>query len=87
MRLTRQNISKPRREKIYESDSFKEGNFTKEELSQYGLSENEITTIIGYQALLPVLQGDDNSETVNARDLHKQLKSGRQFTDWIENRV
>lgn len=87
MRLTRQNISKPRREKIYESDSFKEGNFTKEELSQYGLSENEITTIIGYQALLPVLQGDDNSETVNARDLHKQLKSGRQFTDWIENRI
>ena len=87
MRLTRQNISKPRREKIYESDSFKQGNFTKEELSQYGLSENEIATIIEYQALLPVLQGDDNSETVNARDLHKQLKSGRQFTDWIENRI
>lgn len=29
MRLTRQNISKPRREKIYESDSFKEGNSRK----------------------------------------------------------
>lgn len=87
MKLTKQNASKPRREKVYESNSFKDGNFTKDELLQYGLSNNEIATILDYQALLPVLQGNDNGKTVNARDLHKQLKSGRQFTDWIENRI
>lgn len=68
MRLAKQNVSKPRREKVYESSSFKDGNFTKEELSQYGLSEDEIITILDYQSLLPVLQGNNNSETVNARD-------------------
>lgn len=87
MRLTKQNALKPRREKVYESNSFKDGNFTKEELSQYGLSEDEITTILDYQALLPVLQNVDDNETVNARDLHKQLNNGYKFTDWIENRI
>lgn len=87
MRITKQNISKPRREKAYESNSFKDGNFTREELFQYGLSENEITTILDYQVLLPVLQSVNDNETVNARDLHKQLNNGYKFTDWIENRI
>ncbi len=87
MRITKKTASKPRKEKVYESESFKDGKFTKEELSQYGLLDEEIATILEYQALLPILQSQDDSSTVNARDLHKQLKSGRQFTDWIENRI
>lgn len=87
MRIKAKEPTKARKEKIYESESFKDGKFTKEELSQYGLSDEEIATILEYQALLPILQSQDNSSTVNARDLHKQLKSGRQFTDWIQNRI
>ncbi len=87
MRITKKTTSKPRKEKVYESESFKDGKFTKEELSQYGLSDEEITTILEYQALLPILQSQNDNSTVNARDLHKQLKSGRKFTDWIENRI
>lgn len=51
------------------------------------MSDEEISTILEYQALLPILQSNENDSKVNARDLHKQLKSGRQFTDWIENRI
>ena len=87
MRITNKNNTKLRKEKVYESDSFKDGQFTEEALKQYGLSDNEIATILEYQALLPILQSDENDSKVNARDLHKQLKSGRQFTDWIENRI
>jgi len=65
------------KKKVYESESFKDGKFTKKELTQYGLSDEGITTILEYQALLPILQSQDNSSTVNARDLHKQLKSCR----------
>lgn len=85
--MTQKNNTEPRKEKVYESESFKDGKFTKEELKQYGLSDDEITTILEYQALLPVLQEENNDSKINARDLHKQLKSGRQFTDWIENRI
>ena len=87
MRITNKNTTKPRKEKVYESASFKDGKFTEEELKQYGLSDDEISTILEYQALLPILQSDEHDSNVNARDLHKQLKSGRQFTDWIKNRI
>lgn len=87
MRITKKNNTEPRKEKIYESTSFKDGKFTEEELKQYALSEDEIATILEYQALLPILQSDESDSKVNARDLHKQLDSGRQFTDWIENRI
>lgn len=87
MRITNKNNTKPRKEKVYKSESFKDGQFTEEELKQYGLSDEEISTIIEYQTLLPILQSDENDSKVNARDLHKQLNSGRQFTDWIENRI
>ena len=87
MRIKRENTNKPRKEKVYESDSFKDGKFTKDELSQYGLSDEEISTILEYQTLLPILQGQDDNSTVNARDLHKQLNNGWKFTEWIENRV
>ena len=87
MRITNKNTTKSRKEKVYESESFKDGKFTKEELKQYGLSDEEISTIIEYQALLPILQSDRNDSKVNARDLHKQLNNGWKFTDWIENRI
>ena len=54
---------------------------------QYGLSDEEINTILEYQALLPILQSKDDNSTVNARDLHKQLNNGWKFTDWIRNRI
>lgn len=87
MRAMCKKSLKPRKEIIYESESFKDGQFTKEELLQYGLADDEIATILDYQALLPILQTENDTDNVNARDLHKQLKSGRQFTDWIENRI
>lgn len=71
MRITKETKPKPRKEKVYESESFKDGRFTKDELSQYGLSDKEIATILEYQALLPILQRQDDGSTVNARDLHK----------------
>ena len=87
MRITNKNTTKPRKEKVYESESFKDGQFTEDELKQYGLSDNEIATILEYQSLLPILQSDKNDSEVNARDLHKQLNNGWKFTDWIENRI
>ncbi len=68
MRITKKITSTPRQEKVYESESFKDGKFTKEKLSQYGLSDEEITTILEYQALLPILQSQNDNSTVNARD-------------------
>ena len=56
-------------------------------MKQYGLSDEEISTILEYQALLPILQTQDTDSKVNARDLHKQLNNGWKFTDWIENRI
>ncbi len=87
MRITNKNNTKLRKEKVYESDSFKDGQFTEEALKQYGLSDNEIATILEYQVLLPILQSDESDAKVNARDLHKQLNNGWKFTDWTENRI
>lgn len=87
MRITNRNNSKTRKEKVYGSTSFKNGNFTEEELKQYGISKDEISTILEYQALLPILQSQNDNSKVNARDLHKQLNNGWKFTDWIENRI
>lgn len=87
MRITNRNITKPRKEKVYESTSFKGGKFTEKELKQYELNDDEIATILEYQALLPILQSDESDSKINARDLHKQLNNGWKFTDWIENRI
>ena len=87
MRIIKGANTESRKEKVYESTSFKDGKFTAEELKQYGLSEDEISTILEYQALLPILQSVESDSKVNARDLHKQLNSGWKFTDWIENRI
>lgn len=86
MRKTKQNITNPRREISYESNSLKDGNFTKDELSQYGLSDEDIAVILDYQALLPILQEDDEN-WISAKLLHNQLKVGRDFSEWIKKQI
>ena len=56
MRTIKKNNTELRKEKVSESESFKDGKFTENELKQYGLSKDEIATILEYQALLPILQ-------------------------------
>lgn len=86
MRTIKKNNTKPRKEKVYESDSFKDGKFTEDELKQYGLSDDEITTIIEYQTLLPILQ-EENENWISARLLHNQLKVSRDFATWIKKQI
>lgn len=86
MRITNKNNTKPRKEKVYESESFKDGQFTEEELKQYGLSDNEIATILEYQSLLPILQENKNN-TISAKELHNQLKVSRDFSTWIKQQI
>lgn len=86
MRITNKNNTKLRKEKVYESDSFKDGQFTEEELKQYRLSDNEIATILEYQSLLPILQENENN-TISAKELHNQLKVSRDFSTWIKQQI
>ena len=86
MRITNKNNVKSRKEKVYESESFKDGQFTEEELKQYGLSDNEIATILEYQSLLPILQENENN-TISAKELHNQLKVSRDFSTWIKQQI
>lgn len=86
MRITNKNTTKPRKEKVYESESFKDGQFTEEELKQYRLSDNEIATILEYQSLLPILQENENN-TISAKELHNQLKVSRDFSTWIKQQI
>lgn len=86
MRITNKNTTNTRKEKVYESESFKDGQFTEEELKQYGLSDNEIPTILEYQSLLPILQENENN-TISAKELHNQLKVSRDFSTWIKQQI
>lgn len=86
MRITNKNNTKPRKEKVYKSESFKDGQFTEEELKQYGLSDDEIATILEYQSLLPILQENKNN-TISAKELHNQLKVSRDFSTWIKQQI
>lgn len=86
MRNIKKKEQKPRREIPYESESFKDGSFTKEELIQYGLSDDDIFTILEYQALLPVLQ-EENENWISAKLLHTQLKVGKDFSEWIKKQI
>jgi len=86
MRIIQKNNSKPRKEKVYESVSFKNGKFTEDELKQYGLSDDEIATILEYQALLPILQ-EENENWISAKLLYNQLKVSRDFTTWIKKQI
>lgn len=86
MRKVKKNNPKPRKEKVYESVSFKDGKFTEDELKQYGLSDEEIETILKYQVLLPILQ-EENENWISARLLHSQLKVSRDFSNWMKKQI
>lgn len=86
MRATKKTSPKRRQEKVYESNAFKDGKFTEDELKQYGLSNEEISTILEYQALLPILQVAENN-TISAKELHIQLKVSRDFSTWIKQQI
>lgn len=86
MRTIKKNNIEMRKEKVYESESFKDGKFTEDELKQYGLSDDEFTTILEYQALLPILQ-KENENWISAKLLHNQLKVSRDFTTWIKKQI
>lgn len=86
MRIIERNKMQQRKEISYNSTSLKKGNFTKDELSQYGLSEDEIATILDYQTLLPVLQVK-NASWIDAKLLHEQLKVSRDFSAWIKQQI
>lgn len=86
MRTIKKNNTEPRKEKVYESVSLKDGKFTEDELKQYGLSDDEIATILEYQALLPILQENQNN-TISAKELHNQLKVSRDFSTWIKQQI
>lgn len=64
--------------------------FKEDELNQYvkngDLNESDIKIILDYQKLLPVLQQEDGS-WIDARMLHKELKVGKDFTNWIKGRI
>ena len=64
--------------------------FKEDELNQYvkngDLKESDIKIILDYQKLLPVLQQEDGS-WIDARMLHKELKVGKDFTNWIKGRI
>ena len=86
MRATKKTNSESRKEKVYESNTFKDGKFTEDELKQYRLSNEEISTILEYQALLPILQENENN-TISAKELHTQLKVSRDFSTWIKQQI
>lgn len=86
MRTIKKNNTGSRKEKVYESTSFKDVKFTEDELKQYGLSGDEIATILEYQTLLPILQ-EENENWISARLLHNQLKVSRDFATWIKKQI
>lgn len=44
----------------------------------YKIIENE---------LLPIYENDKKEKLVNARELHSTMKVGRDFTNWIKDRI
>jgi anti-repressor protein len=68
------------------SKNLKDGLLTKKELKLYSLDDNEINTILEYQEKLPILQQDNNS-WINSRELHNQLRVGRDYSTWIKEQI
>ena len=54
-------------------------------IKKLGESNNEVIEVVTkYNKLLPILSEDGEGFCVNARDLHEQLKIGRDFSTWIK---
>lgn len=72
------------------NNNLRKNSFKEEELKQYvkngDLKESDIKIILDYQKLLPVLQQEDGS-WIDARTLHKELKVGKVFVNWIKDRI
>ena len=79
---------KKMKDKIKEctSKNLKSGVLKEDELSVYDTKMTDAEIILKYQKLLPILQQDGNN-MVDARDLHNQLGSKRQFADWIKEQI
>lgn len=72
------------------NNNLRKNSFKEEELKQYvkngDLKESDIKIILDYQKLLPVLQQEDGS-WIDARTLHKELKVGKVFANWIKGKI
>jgi len=67
--------------------NLKDGSFTKKELKLYeNLSEKEIEIILQFQERLPILQRENDS-WINGRNLHEQLKVGRDYSNWMKEQL
>lgn len=59
----------------------------KELIEKLGLSNEDAKLIMDYQKRLPILNEVGDGFCVDARELHKELGVGRDFTTWIKARV
>ena len=54
-------------------------------IKKLGESNSDVIEVVTkYNKLLPILSEDGEGFCVNARDLHEQLKIGRDFSTWIK---
>ena len=57
-------------------------------IKKLGESDNEVIEIVTkYNKLLPILSENGEGFCVSAKDLHKQLQVGRDYTTWIKDRI
>ena len=57
-------------------------------IKKLGESNSEVIEIVTkYNKLLPILSEDGEGFCVSAKDLHKQLQVGRDYTTWIKDRI
>ena len=57
-------------------------------IKKLGESNNEVIEVVTkYNKLLPILSEDGEGFCVSAKDLHKQLQVGRDYTTWIKDRI
>ena len=57
-------------------------------IKKLGESNSEVIEIVTkYNKLLPILSENGEGFCVSAKDLHKQLQVGRDYTTWIKDRI
>ena len=62
--------------------------FSRKELERLNCSEEEISLVIKYQKILPILSdGESEGFTIDARLLHEQLKVKKKFSTWIKSNI
>lgn len=68
------------------NSNLKKGMYKKGELKLYELSNIEIDIILEYQQKLPILQ-QDNTNWIEARTLHLEMKVNSIFANWIKQQI